>query len=83
MRKAKFPDPPVAEGAGADVLQKRLLASDLVACGLLKADDGWEEQHLRTGTPPNPGWFASKPKADDSPKTNARPVTSLGSVTNY
>jgi hypothetical protein len=37
----------------------------------LKADDGWDEQHPRTGSPPNPGWFAPKPKeaqADEPPK---------------
>lgn len=38
------------------------LARGLVASGLLKAEDGWDEKHPRTGSPPNPGWFAPKPK---------------------
>jgi hypothetical protein len=55
---------------------ERRLSRDLVACGLLKADDGWDEQHPRTGSPPNPGWFAPKPKearADEPPKAAAKP----------
>ncbi|WP_170153135.1 hypothetical protein [Roseiarcus fermentans] len=53
----RLPDPPAAEQS-PDALRR-----DLAACGLLKADDGWDEQHPRTGTPPNPGWFAAKPQA--------------------
>jgi hypothetical protein len=32
----KPPDPPAEDGALADALQKRRLASDLAVCGLLK-----------------------------------------------
>lgn len=55
---------------------ERRLSRELAACGLLKADDDWEEQHPRTGSPPNPGWFAPKPKeaqADEPPRTAAKP----------
>ncbi len=50
------------------------LARDLVACGLLKADDDWDAKHPRTGSPPNPGWFANKPKdpsVETAPKVNS------------
>ena len=50
------------------------LARDLIACGLLKADADWDAKHPRTGSPPNPGWFANKPKdpsADTAPKVNS------------
>ncbi len=49
------------------------LVRDLAACGLLKADDDWNAEHPRTGAPPNPGWFANKPKdpgAVTDPKVN-------------
>ena len=45
-----LPDPPELDGAIPDTLQKRLLARDLAASGLLKADDDWDAQHPRTGT---------------------------------
>ena len=55
----QFPDPPVlAKAARGDILDEELLLS-----GLLK-DEDFETQHSRTGTPPNPGQFASKPKPD-------------------
>jgi hypothetical protein len=69
----KLPDPRAAEGPAVGALQKRRLASDLAACGLLKAEDGWDEQHPRTGTSPNSGWFAAKPKADDPPNADTKP----------
>jgi hypothetical protein len=58
------------------VLEKRRLADDLVACGLLKADADWDEKHPRTGAPPNPGWFAPTPGtlAADKPKANPSPA---------
>jgi hypothetical protein len=72
----RLPDPlPLSAG----VLGKsgvRRLSHDLVMCGLLKAEDGWDEKHPRTGSPPNPGWFAPKPEAsgaNDPPKTAAKP----------
>ncbi|WP_147262925.1 tetraacyldisaccharide 4'-kinase [Roseiarcus fermentans] len=48
----ELPDPPAAGSPDDDGLQKRRLARDLSLCGLLKADDGWDEQHPRTGTAP-------------------------------
>ena len=57
----QLPDPLLAARVIAKADRGRL-AHDLVACGLLKADDDWDEQHPRTGTPPNPGWFAPKPE---------------------
>jgi hypothetical protein len=57
----QFPVPPTlakAEGADRDALAVGLLRS-----GLIKGD--WDpDKHPRTGTPPNPGWFA--PKDDDA-----------------
>jgi hypothetical protein len=62
----QFPDPPserqVVE-TDADVLRR---AVELWHSGLLKA--GWDPtQHPRTGTKPNPGWFATKPKPTSVP----------------
>jgi hypothetical protein len=61
MLLMRFPDPPPLEkGAqSSDALNR--LANALAESGLLK-DDDFESEHPRTGTPPNPGWFASKPK---------------------
>jgi hypothetical protein len=72
----QLPDPPASPGAKPDALEKRRLARDLVACGLLKADDGWDEKHPRTGAPPNPGWFAprSEDSGADEPRTDPSPV---------
>ena len=72
----RLPDPPPSAGAQPDGLEKRRLARDLAACGLLKADADWDEQHPRTGAPPNPGWFAptSATPAADKPKTDASPA---------
>jgi hypothetical protein len=67
----QLPDPPESAGSQPGVLERQRLVCDLAACGLLKADDAWDEKHPRTGAPPNPGWFAPKsgePGADD-PKT--------------
>ena len=78
----QLPDPPSAAVAQPDGLEKRRLALDLVACGLLKADADWDDKHPRTGEPPNPGWFAptsgateapDEPKAGPSPATGAAP----------
>jgi len=78
----RLPDPPPLAGAALSKSGQRGLSRDLVACGLLKAEDGWEEQHPRTGAPPNPGWFASKPKAAQAaapPKAAAKPDESARS----
>jgi hypothetical protein len=52
-----LPDPPDLARTGT--LEKRRLLSDLATCGLLKADPDWDAKHPRTGTAPNPGWFAA------------------------
>ena len=61
----QFPDPPsMAKAAHGETLIEELFVS-----GLLK-DDDFETKHPRTGTPPNPGQFAPKPKPDtNSPAT--------------
>jgi hypothetical protein len=67
----QFPNPPsdrrVVE-ADADVLRR---AVELWHSGLLKAD--WDPtKHPRTGTKPNPGWFALKPKPASVPSVKPR-----------
>ena len=56
----QFPDPPsLAKAEGHD---RAALAAELLRSGLLKGD--WDpDKHPRTGTPPNPGWFAPKDDA--------------------
>ena len=60
------------------------LAQELFACDLRNAEDGWDEKHPRTGSPPNPGWFAPQPKdpsADASPKGNPGwPPKAIGKI---
>jgi len=78
----RLPDPLPLAGAALGKSGERRLSRDLVACGLLKADDGWDEEHPRTGSPPNPGWFAPKPKeaqADEPPKASVKPNESASS----
>ena len=72
----QLPDPPASANTQPDGLDKRRLARDLVACGLLKADADWDDKHPRTGEPPNPGWFAptSGEPGADKPKTDAGPA---------
>ena len=72
---AAAPRPSARRGAQSDELEKRRLARDLVACGLLKADADWDDKHPRTGAPPNPGWFAptAGAAAADEPKTELAP----------
>jgi hypothetical protein len=72
----RLPDPPASASSQPSALEKRVLARDLIACGLLKADADWDEKHPRTGAPPNPGWFAPKsgdPQTDE-PNVNASPA---------
>jgi hypothetical protein len=77
----QLPDPPASANTQPDGLDKRRLARDLVACGLLKADADWDDKHPRTGEPPNPGWFAptegttaaDAPSTKPSRATGARP----------
>ena len=74
----QLPDPPAAAGARLGDLEKRRLALELAAGGVLKADADWDDKHPRTGAPPNPGWFAptSGTPAADAPKTEPRPAAS-------
>jgi hypothetical protein len=74
----QLPDPPASAGAQLGDLEKRRLALELAAGGLLKADADWDEKHPRTGEPPNPGWFAatSGAPAADAPKTEPHPAAS-------
>jgi hypothetical protein len=69
----RLPDPPASVGGQSDKLEKRRLADELLACGLLKADADWDEKHPRAGAPPNPGWFAPTQGAGagGEPKTSA------------
>ncbi len=72
----QLPDPPASASSQPSALEKQVLARDLIACGLLKADADWDEKHPRTGAPPNPGWFApssGEPGADE-PKTDPSPA---------
>ena len=64
----KLPDPP--QGEAIDIREQNCLALalDLAACGLLKADPDWDAKHPRTGTPPNPGYFAPVPKEQRAEK---------------
>jgi hypothetical protein len=72
----QLPDPSPAAIAQPDGLEKRRLARDLAACGLLKADADWDDKHPRTGAPPNPGWFAPTEGATvDTPETKPSPAT--------
>jgi hypothetical protein len=75
----QLPDPPARTDAALGKSAERRLYYDLIACGLLKADADWDEKHPRTGSPPNAGWFASKPKdaqAEGPPKADAKPNAS-------
>jgi hypothetical protein len=71
----RLPDPLPLSGAALDKTREQRLL-DLFVCDLLKADADWDEQHPRTGSAPNPGWFARKPEEtpeDEAPKTAAKP----------
>ena len=67
----QFPDPPLTEGRETDEeIARRAL--ELHSSRLLKFWD--PAKHPRTGTPPNPGWFASEPDT-----TAAAPVIPVAS----
>ncbi len=75
----RLPDPPSSassgvEGRGSERFE---LFATLDASGLLKVGDWDEDEHPRTGAPPNPGWFAPKPKiqlaSNDAPQLPTRP----------
>jgi len=67
----QFPDPPpLSKGFETDDEIARR-AAELWQSGLLKAD--WDPaEHPRTGTKPNPGWFALKPKPTSVPSVKPR-----------
>jgi hypothetical protein len=71
MLLMRFPDPLTSDKGVrcSDDLFK--LAGELAESGLIK-DDDFESEHPRTGTPPNPGWFASKPKPARPPISDPR-----------
>jgi hypothetical protein len=50
------------------------LAAELYWSALLKVDDDWDELHPRTGTKPNPGWFAEKPEDPNLPAKRGWPL---------
>jgi hypothetical protein len=73
----QLPDPPNPASARSDILEKRRLERDLAACGLLKADADWDDKHSRTGSAPNPGWFAptSGSSEADASRTSTSPAS--------
>jgi hypothetical protein len=61
--------PPLGKCVETDEEQRR--AIELYRSGLLKAD--WDPaKHPRAGAPPNPGWFAPKPKPPPVPSVKPR-----------
>jgi hypothetical protein len=66
----RFPDPPplAKEAESADEITQ--CAAELFWSGLLKEWD--PAKHPRTGTKPNPGWFAPKPKGSLVPNIKPR-----------
>jgi hypothetical protein len=69
----QFPDRP--EPSEISSLDERIeLATDLYWCGLLKAGPDWDAKHPRTGTKPNPGWFAHVPKEPKLPSKSGWPL---------
>ena len=77
---SQLPDPySLASGPSARPQRERL-ARDLVACGLLKADGDWDEAHPRTGTSPNPGWFAPKPKSGEDASSPGAQATAVAAA---
>ena len=74
----QMPDPPLIDRSSLSEVETRRLAQELAASGLSKADDEWDEQHPRTKTAPNPGWFAPKPKPDNGGAADAHPVAYQG-----
>ena len=67
----RFPDPPPL-GKGIETDEEIIRrAVELYRSGLLKGD--WDSaEHPRTGTKPNPGWFAPKPKPSSVPNIKPR-----------
>ena len=70
----RFPDPPplVKDGESHEEIERR--ADELRRSGLLKFWD--PAKHPRTGTPPNPGWFA--PTAGEADAPSVVPVAMSG-----
>jgi hypothetical protein len=85
----QLPDPLSRTDGALGKSAERRLYYDLIACGLLKADADWDEKHPRTGSPPNAGWFASKPgdapakepsQADAKPHQGASPASGARNI---
>jgi hypothetical protein len=74
----KLPDPPASADLPGGASEKRRLALDLVACGLLKVDADWDDKHPRTGAPPNPGWFAPTEGATAADTLSTKPSRATG-----
>jgi len=67
----QFPNPPPCSKAFETYDEITRRAAELWRSGLLKAD--WDPaKHPRTGTKPNPGWFALKPKPTSVPSVKPR-----------
>jgi hypothetical protein len=68
----QFPDPPTRlRMSGAESSN---LATELYCSALLKAGDWDPDEHPRTGTKPNPGHFAEKPKDPNLPAKRGWPL---------
>jgi hypothetical protein len=70
----RFPDPPARPRSNDCPTDRMALAAELYWSALLKADDDWNEKHPRTGTKPNPGRFAEKPKDPNLPAKRGWPL---------
>jgi hypothetical protein len=63
----QIPDPPPWTSTTESDERIARRVAELWRSGLLKADSDWDAKHPRTGTPPNPGWFAPVPKEPQVP----------------
>jgi hypothetical protein len=73
----RIPDPPARPITIEAPADRLALATNLYWSALLKADDWDPDEHPRTGTKPNPGWFAEKP---NEPKLPSKPGWSTSSA---
>jgi hypothetical protein len=63
----QFPDLPSLAKGPESTNEMIPRALELHRSHLLKVDLDWEAKHPRTGTPPNPGWFALVPTRPQAP----------------
>lgn len=73
----RFPDPPGRPRTTESRADRLSLATELYWSALLKADDEWDDKHPRTGTKPNPGWFARKPGEPNLPGKPGWPLPAV------